>query len=653
MQPPPNVTGALHIGHALTATVEDADDPPRADAGLPDALAAGRRPRVDRGAGRARPNHRRGRRDAGLARPRALPRADVAVHQRDAPTSLPTSSGGWASRPTGAGCASRWTRARPRPSASRSSGCTTTASRIAASSSSTGARATRPACRTSRSSARPPRARCGPSATTSSTTTARRSRRRRSPSPRRGPRRSSATPRWPSIPTTRATRARSAGSVLIPFVDRVVPVIADDVVEPRLRHGRGQDHAGPRPRRLRDRQAPRPADDRRDDRRRPDQRARRRVRRPDARRGARAAHRGRPRGARRPGRSAVPHEMVIGRCQRSDDVVEPRLKTQWFINVKPMAEKAMAAVREGRTTFVPPRFRKVFFDWMENIHDWNVSRQLWWGHRIPAWYCPDGHITVSDAADGPTACDACGRPAAELRQDEDIFDTWFSSGLWPFSTLGWPDDTPDLRRYYPTTVMETGYDIIFFWVARMMMLGEWLTGDDAVPHGLPARHGPRPVRRQDVQDEGQRRRPARGHRRDRRRRAALRAAPRHGRRQADRRLGASASRARATSPTSSGTPRASSSAAGPPRCPRTRRWSLAETAELGPAEHWILDRCARDDRRRSRSAYAEFQFGEAAATALRRDLERLLRLVPRAGQGRTVRCRRRRRRRKRAIWSDA
>ena len=173
---------------------------------------------------------------------------------------------------------------------------------------------------------------------------------------------------------------------------------------------------------------------------------------------------------------SAPHEMTIGRCERSHDVIEARLKVQWFINVKPMAAKAMAAVNEGRTAFVPARYRKVFFDWMENIHDWNVSRQLWWGHRIPAWYCPDSHITVSDALEGPSGCAVCGRARAELRQEEDIFDTWFSSGLWPFSTLGWPDDTPDLRRYYPTTVMETGWEILFFWVARMMMLGEWLTG---------------------------------------------------------------------------------------------------------------------------------------------------------------------------------
>ena len=170
------------------------------------------------------------------------------------------------------------------------------------------------------------------------------------------------------------------------------------------------------------------------------------------------------------------HEMVIGRCERSNDIIEPRIKTQWFIKVKPMADKAMASVREGRTDFVPKRYRKTFFDWMENIHDWNVSRQLWWGHRIPAWYCPDGHVTVSDQLDGPSACAVCGRAGVELTHETDIFDTWFSSGLWPFSTLGWPEDTPDLRTYYPTSVMETGHEIIFFWVARMMMLGEWLTG---------------------------------------------------------------------------------------------------------------------------------------------------------------------------------
>jgi valyl-tRNA synthetase len=169
------------------------------------------------------------------------------------------------------------------------------------------------------------------------------------------------------------------------------------------------------------------------------------------------------------------HEMIIGRCQRSHDVIEPRLKTQWFIRTGPLAERALASTRKGRTRILPDRFEKVWEHWLTNIRDWNVSRQLWWGHRIPAWYCPDGHVTVSSARNGPDACEVCGRATAELQQDPDIFDTWFSSGLWPFSTLGWPDDTPDLRTYYPGSVMETGYDILFFWVARMMMLGLELT----------------------------------------------------------------------------------------------------------------------------------------------------------------------------------
>jgi valyl-tRNA synthetase len=172
------------------------------------------------------------------------------------------------------------------------------------------------------------------------------------------------------------------------------------------------------------------------------------------------------------------HELNIGRCERSGDIVEPRIKTQWFIRTRPLADGAMATVREGRTTILPPRLETEFFRWMENIHDWNVSRQLWWGHRIPAWFCPDGHYTISDREEGPDACEECARPAAELRQEEDIFDTWFSSGLWPMSTLGWPEETDDLRHFYPGSVMETAYDILFFWVARMMMLGERLTGQE-------------------------------------------------------------------------------------------------------------------------------------------------------------------------------
>ncbi|MFI5258385.1 MAG: valine--tRNA ligase [Candidatus Limnocylindrales bacterium] len=170
------------------------------------------------------------------------------------------------------------------------------------------------------------------------------------------------------------------------------------------------------------------------------------------------------------------HEMVIGHCQRSDDVVEPRLKTQWFIRVAPLAAAALEATRSGTTQILPDRFVKVWEHWMTEMRDWNVSRQLWWGHRIPAWYCPDGHTTVTADPAGPTSCEVCGRPQADLRQDDDIFDTWFSSGLWPFSTLGWPEKTRDLERFYPGSVMETAYDIIFFWVARMMMLGIHLTG---------------------------------------------------------------------------------------------------------------------------------------------------------------------------------
>ena len=175
--------------------------------------------------------------------------------------------------------------------------------------------------------------------------------------------------------------------------------------------------------------------------------------------------------------SIKPHEMLIGRCQRSDDVVEPRLKTQWFVRVAPLAAAALEATRSGKTQILPERFVKVWEHWMTEMRDWNVSRQLWWGHRIPAWYCPDGHSTVTADPAGPTACEVCNRPATELRQDEDIFDTWFSSGLWPFSTLGWPEKTRDLERFYPTSVMETAYDIIFFWVARMMMLGIHFTGE--------------------------------------------------------------------------------------------------------------------------------------------------------------------------------
>jgi valyl-tRNA synthetase len=161
----------------------------------------------------------------------------------------------------------------------------------------------------------------------------------------------------------------------------------------------------------------------------------------------------------------APHP--VGHCYRCHTEVEPRLSLQWFVATGPLAEEAMAVVRAGRTRFEPARYEKTFFAWMEQIRDWCVSRQLWWGHRIPAWYCPDGHVTV--AREDPTACGECG--SGELVQDEDVLDTWFSSGLWPLSTLGWPEQTEDLRAFYPTSVLVTGYDIIFFWVARMLMLG--------------------------------------------------------------------------------------------------------------------------------------------------------------------------------------
>ena len=160
------------------------------------------------------------------------------------------------------------------------------------------------------------------------------------------------------------------------------------------------------------------------------------------------------------------HEHAVGHCERCATVVEPLLSTQWFVRIKPLAEPALAAVADGRTRFVPETWTKIYNDWMTNIHDWCISRQLWWGHRIPAWYCADcDEVQVAEAA--PERC-PCG---GALRQETDVLDTWFSSGLWPFSTLGWPEESDDLRRYYPTTLMITAHDIIFFWVARMMMLG--------------------------------------------------------------------------------------------------------------------------------------------------------------------------------------
>ena len=175
----------------------------------------------------------------------------------------------------------------------------------------------------------------------------------------------------------------------------------------------------------------------------------------------------------------------VGTCYRCGTTVEPRVSKQWFVKMKPLAGPAIDAVKNGETKFIPQRFEKVYFHWLENIRDWCISRQLWWGHRIPAWYCADcGEITVSRTA--PDACAHCG--SQNITQDPDTLDTWFSSALWPFSTLGWPEETEDLKHYYPTNTLVTGYDIIPFWVMRMMFSGIEQTGkapfDTVLIHGL-------------------------------------------------------------------------------------------------------------------------------------------------------------------------
>jgi valyl-tRNA synthetase len=181
-----------------------------------------------------------------------------------------------------------------------------------------------------------------------------------------------------------------------------------------------------------------------------------------------------------------PYLHAVGHCQRCGTTVEPRLSLQWFVRVGPLAKAAGDAVRDGRVRIHPPQMAARYFDWVDDMHDWCISRQLWWGHRIPVWYSPDGDVVCVGPDEEP--------PAGEgWRQDPDVLDTWFSSALWPFSTLGWPDDTPDLRAFYPTSVLVTGYDILFFWVARMMMFGLYaMSGADpakAVPFRSVALHG--------------------------------------------------------------------------------------------------------------------------------------------------------------------
>jgi valyl-tRNA synthetase len=169
-----------------------------------------------------------------------------------------------------------------------------------------------------------------------------------------------------------------------------------------------------------------------------------------------------------------PYKVNLGRCDRCKTVVEPLISTQWFVKTKPLAEKAIEAVETGRIEFIPANWAKTYFEWMYNIRDWCISRQLWWGHRIPAWHCA-GCKEIVVAREAPTTCPRCG--ASHLTQDPDVLDTWFSSGLWPFSTLGWPDPTEDLATFYPTSLLITGFDILFFWVARMAMLGIEFMGD--------------------------------------------------------------------------------------------------------------------------------------------------------------------------------
>lgn len=179
-----------------------------------------------------------------------------------------------------------------------------------------------------------------------------------------------------------------------------------------------------------------------------------------------------------------PYMMSIPRSQRGGEIIEPMISTQWFVRIQPLAEAALEAVNDGRIQIIPERFTKVYNNWLENIQDWCISRQLWWGHRIPVWTCQDCSEIIPSRED-PTRCSQCG--GEKLEQDPDVLDTWFSSGLWPFSTLGWPDETPDYGYFYPTSVMETGYDILFFWVARMIMDGIEFTGQ--VPFHTVYLHG--------------------------------------------------------------------------------------------------------------------------------------------------------------------
>ena len=178
----------------------------------------------------------------------------------------------------------------------------------------------------------------------------------------------------------------------------------------------------------------------------------------------------------------VPYAHAVGHCQRCQTAVEPIVSTQWFVRMQPLAKEAIAAVRDGRVRFVPDRWKKLYFDWMENIHDWCISRQLWWGHRIPVWYGPDETpFAAHNEQEAQEKATKHYGHVVELRQEEDVLDTWFSSSLWPFSVMGWPEKTADLDYFYPSSVLTTGFDILFFWVSRMLMMGLHFTGEVPFP----------------------------------------------------------------------------------------------------------------------------------------------------------------------------